>query len=160
MGSCFLVLPVEQPFPPPFLFPSASYCKLSGSRQRQRKTENYCMHVDNLAPLSQCSCGPVPVCVCQTKEEQKTRREGSFQVFTAFCALQTVPNLSSPRGPRCSVPLVNLRDPSTVPTPKRKRGVVGGLHSSVCVRAGSLSGRQSQYLFAVHLLGCPPPQMK
>ena len=52
----------------PLLFPSASYCKPCGA---ERKREHFCMHLDNIAPLSQCPCGPVPVCVSNKKKNRR-----------------------------------------------------------------------------------------
>lgn len=42
-------------------------------RAVESERENHCMHLDNLAPLSQCKCGPVPV-LCVSKNKKKTNR--------------------------------------------------------------------------------------
>lgn len=83
-GTPFLLLSYFQ------VHPTVSHVRQT--KWQERKRENYCMRLDNLAPLSQCSCGPVPVYVCQKKEEQKTKRDEvkereSFRVVMAFYTL-------------------------------------------------------------------------
>ncbi|KAF3848223.1 hypothetical protein F7725_021251, partial [Dissostichus mawsoni] len=63
----------------------------------ERKRENFCMHLDNIAPLSQCSCGPVPVCVSNKK---KNRRPGM--------SFRTVPNPPSPYRSSLQNPFIHL----------------------------------------------------
>lgn len=99
---------------------------MSTRRVAERKKENYCMHLDNLTPLSVNVVQFQSMCV--KKKEHKKRRDrvkergGSFRVFMAFYTLSTVPNQSSPRGPRCSVPLIGLQVIRLKYCPPTKKG--------------------------------------
>lgn len=123
---------------------------------RGREKEGKLLHAfrQPSSPQSVLMWSSSSLCVSK-KEEQKKRRgrvegrgRGSFRVLMTFYTLSTVPNQSSPRGPRCSVPLRNLqviRGPSR--STKGKKYCSWGISSTdqsrsprmVSVRAGSLS---------------------
>lgn len=108
-------LPVKTPFPSSLLFPSASYCKPCWPG-RARETDRKLLHAFRQPrfPQSVLMWSSSSVCVSNKRRTEDKKRSsqrkgrGSFQVFKAFYALSTVPNQSSPRGPRCSVPSLNL----------------------------------------------------